>query len=131
MRKNFEYIKTEPEINITGIKPEDIAKQYAENLRERLRTQKEQSSDIHLEDINVDKITYQELMMYDKLLKGNLSEKEIDDYRKNVLHKYFDEQEREMGSRFDVRKDSRSNFSSMLLNKIISESLNKRKEKVA
>ena len=103
---------------------EQLAKEYAENVRKKIAEEKENQSDIHLSKINPDELTYQDLMIYDKFTKGNLNEEDLVPYCED-LRKHFDSQKEKLGDKFDYLSDSRANFLAMLRNKIISRRLEK------
>ncbi len=84
--ENFEPIKNKAEIDL-----DDIAKEYAEKLRSEIFELKEKQADPHLENINPDELTYEDLVIYDKAKKYNLKEHEYKSYEKG-LRQYFKEQ---------------------------------------
>lgn len=118
----------------TRIDVDKIAKNYAESVRETLREQKMKKADNHFENIDLDDLTDEDLIIFDKLQKGNLTEEEFNDYRKS-LNPYFRQERQLKGDKYNSLKDSRSNFSAMIANKIMSkkveEMLKERKFKKA
>ena len=100
---------------------DEIAKEYAEKIRGIVAKEKENQENIHLQDVEPKDLTYDDLIIFDKLLKGNLTnedDKEYKKYRDNIS-RYFDFQQKSNGNDFDIRRDSRANFAAMIRNKII------------
>ncbi len=92
-----------------------------DELREELKEQKEKCADSHFVKINPNELTCEDLIIYDKFKKNDLSDLEFKTYRE-CLQEYFDEQKKQKNEKkkeFNIFKDSRSNFSAMILNKII------------
>lgn len=102
----------------SNVDADEIAKKYAENIREALRGQKTKKTDIHFEDINPDDLTNEDLIIFDKFRINALTEKEFNMYREN-LGNYFRLQRQIKKEKFNALKDSRSNFSAMIANKIM------------
>lgn len=90
-----------------------------EELRSEILELKDKNLDIHLSRINPDDLTEEDLIIFDKAKKYNLSKEEFKTY-KEKLKDYFVEQKRITG-KFDPLSDSRSNFAAMITNMIISE----------
>ncbi|MBI5306360.1 hypothetical protein HZB04_02140 [Candidatus Wolfebacteria bacterium] len=113
---------------------DEIAENYAKNLREILREQKTNKTDPHLENIDPDELTNNALIIFDKFRKNALMDKEFSEYRRN-LGNYFRLQRQLKKDKFNTLKDSRSNFSAMIANKIMAkraeEMLRERKFKKA
>lgn len=106
--RNKDYINTD-----------EIARKYMEELRSEILEFKNKNLDIHLSRINPDDLTVEDLIIFDKAKKYNLSKEEFKTY-KEKLKDYFVEQKRITG-KFDPLSDSRSNFAAMITNMIISE----------
>ncbi len=120
--KNLEKVQIEPEYGReTEIDLDEIAKKYAEEVRNSLIEQKEKKTDIHLSKINPEELTYDDLIIYDKFAKGALEESELKEYR-DRMHEYFEkrkEEENKKGADFNflnIANDSRSNFEAMIWN---------------
>ena len=81
----------------------------------------ENQENIHLQDIEPKDLTYDDLIIFDKLLKGNLTNEDDEEYKKyrEDVSRYFDFQQKSNGNNFDIRRDSRANFAAMIRNKII------------
>lgn len=101
------------------INTDEIAREYMEKLRSEILEFKNKNLDIHLSHINPDDLTVEDLVIFDKAKKYNLSKEEFKTY-KEKLKDYFIEQKRITG-KFDMFSDSRSNFAAMITNMIISE----------
>lgn len=109
-----------------------IAKGYAEKVRKLVAEEKENKENIHLQDVEPKDLTHADLIMFDRLLKGNLVSEEDEEYKKyrqDISH-YFDFQQKSKGDKFDVRRDSRANFAAMLKNKIIEKETKARIEEI-
>ncbi len=105
--------------NENYINTDEIARGYMEKLRSEILEFKNKNLDIHLSHINPDDLTEEDLIIFDKAKKYNLSKEEFKTY-KEKLKDYFVEQKRITG-KFDPLSDSRSNFAAMITNMIISE----------
>lgn len=84
--ENIEPIKNKTEIDL-----DNVVKEYAEKLRLEIFELKEKQADPHLEKINPDELTYEDLMIYDKTKKYDLKEHEYKSYEEG-LRQYFKEQ---------------------------------------
>ena len=112
-------------IEITPIKPEikpevdidEIAKEYAEKVRDYLRQLKDKKADVHFNDINIDELTHDDLIIADKFRKGILSNIEFQEYCKG-LKPYFDLKIKEEKN-FKIFKDSRANLEGWIGNKLM------------
>jgi hypothetical protein len=106
------------EVQKYNISPEEIAKQYAEGIRTKLLEIKSNKIDAHFKDINPEELTFEDLMIYDKVSKGNLydHEKEFKEYV-GKLNEYFLDQKKLKGNNIDQSDDSRMNFLAFLRNK--------------
>ncbi|MBU2219051.1 MAG: hypothetical protein ABIG69_03430 [Bacteroidota bacterium] len=78
--------ETSPEIDL-----DDVARQYAENLRSEISELKEKEADPHLEKINPSELIYEDLIIYDKAKKYQLSHHEFQSYLEG-LRQFFKEQ---------------------------------------
>jgi hypothetical protein len=115
-----------PEIN-----PVEIAKQYAEKIRQRLADFKENGMDRHFEGINPNELTMEDLMAVDKLTKGELDEKSeaFKRYHDDVstyLRKYAEEFKKDARDpNFNTSKinDSRENLRAWIINKLVDRKL--------
>jgi len=110
--------------------------EYAEKIREFLAREKANKADIHLSRINPDELTNDDLMVYDKFVKGSLKEEELKEYRAR-LHDYFNkikEEKEKNGETYnflDIVNNSSSNMMAMIWHQFecwkIHEKLNKKK----
>ena len=107
-------------INFQPEKQKEIDVKHLEELRDFLYEQKEKRKDPHFDFIDVDKLTDGDLMIFDKLKKHNLTNKEFEEYR-NHIKNYINEQENQKGNNFKPQDDSRSNFEAMISNKMVEE----------
>ena len=125
--ENLEIIKNEnfEKKEKVGVNLDKIADDYAKKLRDSLRTQKNAKTDNHFENINPDELTNDDLIIFDKFQKNILADNEFKKYREK-LDQYFTSQRQKKGKDFDFFKDSRSNFSAMILNQIINRQIQKK-----
>lgn len=93
----------------------ETEKQNLEKVRAKLWKLKKGNKDAHLEDINPDELTGEDLVIADKFMEGKLSESEFDDYSKDLKF-YFSEQREKLGN-FDEFHDSRANLKAWISNK--------------
>jgi len=107
------------EIN-TGIDLDEVAKKYAEELRAEIQELKNRELDLHFKNINPEELTYNDLMVFDKAKKYNLTEQDLREYSER-LKEYFREQKKIKGDQFDMIKDTRSNFIAMVRNMLTAE----------
>ena len=107
--------------NAINVDLDKIAKEYAEKIRGIVAKEKENQENVHLQDIEPKDLTYDDLIIFDKLLKGNLINEDDKEYKKyrDDISRYFDFQQKSKGDSFDIRRDSRANFAAMIRNKII------------
>ncbi len=107
--------------NAINVDLDKIAKEYAEKIRGIVAKEKENQENVHLQDIKPKDLTYDDLIIFDKLLKGNLINEDDKEYKKyrDDISRYFDFQQKSKGDSFDIRRDSRANFAAMIRNKII------------
>ena len=104
----------------TDINFDEVAKKYAEDLRVEIRELKDRELDLHFKNINPEELTYDDLIIFDRAKKYNLTEKDLKDYSEK-LRDYFKEQRKIKGDQFDMIKDTRSNFVAMIRNMLLSE----------
>lgn len=103
---------------------DEIARNYAETIRDYLQTKKEKEADIHFKDINPKELTFDDLMIFDKYQKNTLTKMEFKSYRER-LQDYFNGQKKLKGKDFDYFKDSRSNFFALIQSQIIAKEDNR------
>ncbi len=85
--ENLESIeKSDIELNL-----DKVAKDYAEKLRSEISELKEKEADPHFKNIDPGELTFDDLMIYDKAKKWQLSEHEFLNYSEG-LRQYFKEQ---------------------------------------
>ena len=129
--QNKDILGSKNEIDIDA---NEVVGNYAENLRKALREQKIKKTDPHFEDIDPNKLTNDDLIIFDKFQKNTLTDKEFSEYQ-GGLKNYFRLQRQLKKEKFNALKDSRSNFSAMIVNKIMAkraeEMLKERKFKKA
>lgn len=111
---------------------DEIAKRYAEKIREIVAEKKENKENVHFQDVEPKDLTYVDLMMFDKLLKGNLANEDDEEYKnyRQDIGRYFYFQQKSKGIDFDIRKNSRANFAAMISNKIIENETKARIEEI-
>jgi len=126
----MENLEKNPELKSNvEIELDDIAKEYAEKVRDSLKDQQEKGADtdlfgksgaaeLHMNKIDFNDLTYDDLMIFDKFNKGDLSKEDFDSYGQR-LKEYFDKQKEEKGEDFSFFEDSRSNFQAMIRNGLI------------
>ena len=104
---------------------DELAENYAEKVRQSIVGLKNKEDDPHLEYINPNELNHDDLIIFDKLQKGILSERDLNDYRKRA-DSYFELQVKNKGKDFDLYKDSHSNLLAMVTNKLISQIFEKK-----
>lgn len=104
---------------------DELAENYAEKVRQSIIELKDKEDDPHLRCINPSELNHDDLIIFDKLQKGILSEYELNDYRKK-MDSYFESQMKNKGKDFDLYKDSRSNLLAMVSNRLISQIFEKK-----
>lgn len=87
------------------IDPDEIARQYAEKLRAEIIELKEKEIDPHLKNINPEELTYEDLMMYDKAKKYDLTEKECREYMNRMRKDSDQTRTQEMQARIEELKN--------------------------
>ncbi len=94
MQENIESIKEEKpdeEKKEIEIDLDEIAKEYAEKLRGEIEEMKKDNADPHLKYVNPRELTYDDLIIFDKAKKNELTAPEFMDYSER-LKQYFKEQ---------------------------------------
>ncbi len=109
--------KREESVNIDL---DEVARKYAEELRIEIKELKDCELDLHFKNINPEELTYDDLMIFDRAKKYNLTEQDLKEYSER-LKEYFKEQKKTKGDQFDVIRDTRSNFIAMVRNMLLSE----------
>lgn len=104
---------------------DELAKNYAEKIRQSIVRLKTEESDPHLKNINPSELNHSDLIIFDKLQKGTLSEYELNNHRKS-MDSYFKSQVENKGKNFDIYTDSRSNLLAMVSNRLISQIFDKK-----
>lgn len=118
LEKNTTEKYTEKNINL-----DELAENYAEKVRQSFIEFKAKENDPHLKNINPSELNHGDLILFDKLQKGTLSEYELNDYRKS-MEPYFKlqvEQAEKEGKNSNIGKDSRSVFSAMVGGRLLSQ----------
>lgn len=129
----IEITPTKSEINSEMDVVDEIAKEYAEKVRDYLRQLKDKKENAHFDDINIDELTHDDLIIADKFRRGILSNVEFQEYCKG-LKPYFDLKRKEEKD-FKIFKDSRANLEGWIGNQlaiptIISEKIKKRRRRI-
>ena len=100
---------------------DDAAKAYGEQIRIDISKEKEKSNDPHFQNIEPEKLSYDDLIVWDKYRKGILSEKYFFDYYQKLLGGIGKTNE-------EIKADSRRNFAALILNKTIAEDAKRKLE---
>jgi len=116
---------TTKEYTKANVDLDDLAKNYAEKVRQSIIDIKNKEDDPHLDYINPSELNHDDLIIFDKFQKGILTELELKDYR-NRMDSYFELQRKNKEKDFILHKDGRSNFLAMISNKLISQIFEKR-----
>lgn len=94
------------------------SREYYEQIRQKIREQKEAKLDPHLDDIDPEQLTPRDLYFFDKFLKDDLTEKEI----KEEYMRAYDKNSNDM-------PNNHESVGAMFLNKIIGNGKLKKKSK--
>jgi len=100
---------------------DDAAKASAEQIRMDISAEKDKSNDPHFQNIEPDKLSYDDLIVWDKYRKGVLNEKYFFDYYQKLLGGIGKTNE-------EIKADSRRNFAVLILNKTIAEEAKRKLE---
>lgn len=119
LNKNMENLEPKREESV-NIDLDEVARKYAEELRIEIKELKDCELDLHFKNINPEELTYDDLMIFDRAKKYNLTEQDLKEYSER-LKEYFKEQKKTKGDQFDVIRDTRSNFIAMVRNMLLSE----------
>lgn len=103
---------------VSEIDIDEIAKKYAENIRVYLKELKDRGENIHFENINPSELTYDDLIVADKLRKGELTNKEFEEYKKS-LQPHYDKLRAEKSATDYHHNDSRCNFEAWVNNEML------------
>ena len=87
----MENIEPKREEIKTDINFDEVAKKYAEELRMEIKELKNRELDLHFKNINPEELTYDDLMIFDRAKKYNLTEQDLKNYSER-LGEYFKEQ---------------------------------------
>ncbi len=114
-----------------GVDLDEISMEYAEKIREFLAEEKKNKTDIHLSKINPEELTYEDLMIYDKFIKGSLKEEELKEYRfrlQNYFNKLKEEKEKngETYNFLNIADHSRSNIMAMVWHRFECRKINEK-----
>jgi len=100
---------------------DDTARASVEQIRMDISAEKDKSNDPHFQNIEPDKLSYDDLIVWDKYRKGVLSEKYFFDYYQKLLGGIEKTNE-------EIKADSRRNFAALILNKTIAEDAKRKLE---
>lgn len=117
LEKNTTEKYTEKNINL-----DELAENYAEKVRQSFIEFKAKENDPHLKNINPSELNHGDLILFDKLQKGTLSEYEFNVYRKSMEPYFKSQKERaeNEGKNSNISKDSRSTFLAMVAGTLLS-----------